>query len=148
MNKAKNNKKRIAGFSMIELMAVLIVIGLLGGLVALNIGNFTDRGRITTTRAKLKNLHGAVNQFKSDTGRYPSEEEGLIILIEDPGDVSNYPEGGYIETTEIPLDGWDNEFYYELYPPSGKPFHILSFGADGEPGGEGVNADLSSTDAY
>ena len=134
------------GFSLVELMAVLVILGLLGGIVAFNIGNFTDRGRKTSTISNLNVLHNAVVQFKMDTGRYPTAEEGLTVLIEDPGDVVNYPEGGYLNKTELPKDGWNNDFYYEEYPPDGKPFRIVSFGADGEPGGEGYDADLYSTD--
>jgi general secretion pathway protein G len=83
-----------------------------------------------------------------DTGRFPSEEMGLEELLEQPGDVENYEPGGYLETTEIPKDGWGNEFIYELFPESGKPFVIKSLGADGEEGGEDYDTDLHSTDAY
>jgi general secretion pathway protein G len=83
-----------------------------------------------------------------DTGRFPSEDGGLMELVEQPGDVENWEPGGYLETTEIPKDGWGNEFIYERFPESGKPFVIKSLGADGEEGGEDYDADLYSTDAY
>ena len=92
-------------------------------------------------------VHQAVQQFKMDTGRYPTEEEGLNALITQPTDVQGWQSGGYLDTTDIPLDGWRNPFVYELYPESGKPFVIKSFGADGQEGGEGENLDLLSTDA-
>jgi general secretion pathway protein G len=135
------------GFTMVELMAMLIIIGLLATLVATKVASKIDEARVTTTKANLKTLHMAVNQFKMTTGRFPTEEEGLLALIEAPTDVENYEEGGYLETTEIPKDGWGNDFYYELYPESGKPFVIISWGADGEEEGEGHDADLYSTDA-
>jgi len=106
------------------------------------------KARVTTTMANLKILHIAVNQFKMDTGRFPSEEEGLKALIEQPSDVKNWEPGGYLETRQIPKDIWGNDFIYELYPESGKPFVIKSLGADGEEGGEGYDADLLSTEAY
>ena len=88
------------------------------------------------------------DQFKLDTGRFPSEEAGLIELIEPPTDVPYFEPGGYLETTEVPLDSWGNEFDYLLNPESGKAFVIISYGADGEPDGEGYEADLYSTDAF
>jgi len=90
-------------------------------------------------------LHVAVNQFYMDAARYPTEDEGLMALIEQPSDVSTTWEGGYLETTEIPKDGWGNDFIYELYPERGKQFVIRSAGPDGE---EGTEDDLLSTDPY
>jgi len=135
-------------FTMVELMAVLVIIGLLAGVVALNVIGKIDKAKVTTTKANLKMLHNAVTQFKLDTGRFPTEEENLSVLVEQPSDVINYPEDGYLETTELPMDAWKNEFIFELYPDSGKRFVIISYGADGEEGGEGNDADLFSTDAY
>ena len=136
------------GFTMVELMAMLIIIGLLATLVVTKVATKIDQARATTTKANLKSLHAAVNQFKMDTGRFPSEEVGLIELVEQPGDVISYAPGGYLETTEITRDGWGREFIYERFPESGKPFVIKSLGADGEEGGEDYDADLLSTDAY
>jgi general secretion pathway protein G len=146
MKKRKREVRK--GFTMIELMAVLIILGLLFTLVATRVADQIDKARVTTTKANLKALHTAVNQFKMDTGRFPSEEEGLMALIEQPSDITTYPPGGYLETTEITKDGWGNDFIYELFPESGKPFVIKSLGADGEEGGEDYDADLLSTDAY
>jgi general secretion pathway protein G len=145
----KKRKRKIRyGFTMIELMAMLIIIGLLATLVVTKVATKIDQARVTTTKANLKLLHNAVNQFKMDTGRFPTEEEGLMALVEQPSDVTRYEPGGYLETTEIPKDGWGNDFIYELSPETGKSFVIKSLGADGEEGGEGNNADLYSTDAY
>jgi general secretion pathway protein G len=129
-------------------MAVLIILGLLAAVVVRNFVGQTDKARVTTTKASLRLLQSAVNQFKMDTGRLPTEDEGLTVLIVPPDDVADYPPGGYIETTELPKDAWGNDFIYELYPESGKPFVIKSLGADGQEGGEGYDADLLSTDAY
>ncbi len=148
MARKKKNRHARPGFTMVELMAMLIIIGLLATLVVTKVASKIDQARVTTTKANLKMLHSAVNQFKMDTGRYPTEEEGLLALIEEPSDVVGWEPGGYLETTEVPLDGWNNEFVYELEPASGKPFVIMSYGADGEEGGEGYDADLYSTDAF
>ena len=133
---------------MVELMAMLIIIGLLATLVITRVAGQIDKARVTTTKANLKALHAAVNQFKMDTTRWPSEDAGLMELVEEPTDVENWQPGGYLETTEITTDGWGREFIYERFPESGKAFAIISLGADGEEGGEEYDADLSSTDAF
>jgi general secretion pathway protein G len=147
MTGKKRKKSTRYGFTMVELMAMLIIIGLLATLVVTKVASKIDQARVTTTKANLKALHTAVNQFKMDTGRFPTEEEQLKALVEQPTDVENWEPGGYLETTEVPKDGWGREFIYQLYPESGKPFVIKSLGADGQEGGEGNDADLLSTDA-
>jgi len=145
----KRRKRRLEkGFTMIELMAVLIILGLLATVLVRNFMGQTDKARVTTTKVNLRLLHSAVTQFKMDTGQFPTEEEGLMVLIEPPLELENYQPGGYLETTEIPKDGWGRDFVYRLWPESGKPFAIISYGADGEEGGEGYDTDLYSTDAY
>ncbi len=141
----KKRKKRIRyGFTMVELMAMLIIIGLLATLVVTKVASKIDQARLVTTKANLKMLHSAVNQFKMDTGRFPAEDVGLIELIQQPSDVNTFEQGGYLETTELPKDGWGRDFIYEVFPESGKPFVIRSAGPDGE---EGTEDDLLSTDA-
>ncbi len=136
-----------SGFTMVELMAVLIILGLLAALVVGNFVGTTDRGKVVQTKANLKTLHNAVKQFYMDCGRWPSEDVGLEELIEQPPDVENWQPDGYLDTTEVPKDAWGRDFYYERYPESGKPFVIISWGADGQEGGEDFDADLKSTDA-
>jgi general secretion pathway protein G len=148
MRTRKRSRSARTGFTMVELMAVLIILSLLFTLVATRVADQIDRARVTTTKANLKSLHTAVNQFKMDTGRYPTEDEGLDALINMPSDVMSYPVGGYLETTEVTKDGWARDFIYELWPDDTTAFRIVSLGADGEEGGEGYDDDLYSTDAY
>jgi general secretion pathway protein G len=144
----KENRKQRAkgGFTMVELMAVLIILGLLAGVVVKSFIGQVDIAKVNTTKASLKLLHSAINEYHMNTGRWPGEDEGLYVLVEPPTDGTNWPSGGYLETTDIPPDGWGNEFKYELYPESGKPFVIKSLGADGQEEGEDYDADLLSTD--
>jgi len=135
------------GFTMVELMAMLIIIGLLATLVVKKVSSQVAKARVITTKANLKILSSAVNQFKMDTDRYPSEDMGLLDLIDQPTDLPEgvWEPGGYLDTTDLPLDAWHNDFLFQLYPESGKQFVIISFGPDGE---EGTEDDLYSTDAY
>jgi len=146
MTEKKTRKHVKKGFTMVELMAMLIIIGLLATVAVKKVADRISDARITTTKANLKILHDAVNQFRMDTGQYPSEDMGLLDLVEQPMDLpeGTWPMGGYLETTDLPKDGWGNDFYYQLYPESGKPFVIISFGPDRE---EGTEDDLYSTDA-
>ena len=141
----RNAKRR--AFTMIEIMAVIVIIGILAGIVAVSVVGKIDKARVISTKASLKMLHSAVIQFKLDTGRYPTEEAGLQELIEQPTDVTGWNTGGYLETTSLPKDAWGNDFVHQLLPESGKPFVIISYGANGEEGGEGYDTDLYSTDA-
>lgn len=140
----RQTKKK--AFTLVELMAVLLIIALLAGVAAKSFMGTTEKAKVTTTKATLKSLHGAVNMFKLDTGRYPTEDMGLLELVEQPTDVTGWAQGGYLETTSVPQDAWKNEFIYQLNPESGKPFVIISYGADGKEGGEGNDYDLYSTD--
>jgi general secretion pathway protein G len=146
MTRNKRRKRIRNGFTMVELMAMLIIIGLLATLVVTKVASQVDKSRLITTKANLKMLHSSVNQFRMDTGQYPSEDMGLLDLVQQPMDLPDgtWQTGGYLETTELPPDGWGNEFIFQLYPESGKQFVIISFGPDGE---EGTEDDLYSTDA-
>jgi general secretion pathway protein G len=140
-------RKSGKAFTIIEVMAVIVIIGILAGIVAVNVVGRIDKARVISTKANLKMLHSAVIQFKLDTGRYPTEEAGLEELIVQPTDVTGWNAGGYLQSTSLPKDAWGHDFIYQLSPESGKAFVIISYGADGEEGGEGINADLYSTDA-
>lgn len=144
--KEYRKRRTRSGFTMVELMAVLIILGLLFGVVVRNFVGHTDNAKKVTSKSSLRILHTAVNEFKMNTGRFPTEDEGLRALVEQPTDVQNWPAGGYLDTTDIPKDGWGNDFIYELNPTNGKPFVVKSLGADGQEGGEGNDADLLSTD--
>ena len=145
--KVRNRKVARKGFTLVELIAVIIILSLLATVAIKNFAGQTDKARVVTTRANIKILNESVLQFKMDTGQYPNEEDGLSALVVEPVDATGWQIGGYLGSTEVPTDAWGNEFIYILNPESGKPFVIISYGADGEPEGEDYNADLASTDA-
>ncbi len=136
----KHLRKR-KGFTLVELMAVLMIVALLAGLAAKSFMGQTEKAKVIATKATLK-------MFKLDTGRYPSEDMGLEELVVQPSDVDGWNPEGYLESTNVPRDAWKNEFVYMLNPESGKPFVIISYGADGKEGGEegSYDWDLWSTD--
>jgi general secretion pathway protein G len=142
-----HREKRCGGFTILEIMAVVIIIGTLAGIVAFNVFGKIEDAKIKATKASLKVLDDAVTLFKLDTGRFPTEEEGLKALVEKPTDVTTWSEGGYLKTKQVPKDAWGHDFVYHLNPESGQPFEVMSYGSDGQEGGEGKDADLRSTDA-
>jgi len=144
----KRTRRNRYGFTIMEIMAVIIIMGILASVVAVNVMGKIEKARVIATKSQLKTLHSAVKSFYLDTGRYPSEEYGLDELVEQPVDVEGYQAGGYLETSNIPKDAWGEEFIYQLNPESGKAFVIISLGADREEGGEDNDTDLYSTDAF
>ena len=142
IQKRRNNAR---GFTLMEVMAVLVIIALIAGLAARSFMGSTEKAKVIATKATLSTLHGAVNMFKLDTGHYPSEEVGLIELVERPMDLDGWAPGGYLEQTVVPKDAWGNDFVYIRNPESGKPFVIISYGADGQEGGEDHDRDIEST---
>lgn len=142
---AKNTNR--SAFTLVEIIAVLVILSLLAAVAIKNVTGKIDKAKVMQTKVNLAVLDEAVQQFKMDTGRFPTEEEGLWALIEQPTDVNNWEPGGYLQSTELPTDAWGHEFIFQLNPDSGKPFVIISYGADDEPEGEDYDTDLYSTDA-
>ncbi|RFF26540.1 MULTISPECIES: type II secretion system major pseudopilin GspG [unclassified Wenzhouxiangella] len=129
-----------SGFSLIELLVVLIILGLIAGLVVPNIMQRGEDAKLRAADAEVQRLSMAVDEFYLDNGRPPEE---LRELIEKPGDATNW-NGPYVNDSNL-KDPWDNAYQYR-YPGEHRSFDIWSHGADGSPGGEGANADIKSWD--
>ncbi len=136
-----------AGFTLIELMVVIIILGLLAAIVMPRIVGQTDQARYGVAQAQMRILEDALKRYKLDNGVFPSTEQGLEALVRKPavGVIPRgWPEGGYLDKTELPRDPWQNAYIY-ISPGQHSPdYDIRSLGADGAEGGEGYNADLES----
>lgn len=134
------------GFTLIELMVVIVILGVLAGLIIPRIMGRPEEARRMKARIQIESIETALKLYKLDNGSYPSTEQGLEALVEAPS-VGQLPkawrDGGYLEKGRVPKDPWENEFIY-LSPGANSDFDLISYGADGEPGGEDVNADVNN----
>lgn len=138
-----------AGFTLIEMMVVVAILGLLITIVGVNLIGNVDKARATKAMAQIKNFEAALDLYQLDNAVYPITEQGLKALVEKPS-VGETPccwrEGGYLRNTnQVPLDPWNHEYVY-LAPGTKGPYDIISYGADGRPAGDGKNADITNWD--
>lgn len=132
------------GFTLIEIMVVVVILGILAAVVVPRLLDRPDEARITKAKTDIKGIEQALGMFKLDSGFYPTTEQGLAALVEKPtvGRIpGKFQEGGYLK--KVPVDPWGSPYVF-LSPGIHDNFDIISYGADGEPGGEGKNADINS----
>jgi general secretion pathway protein G len=132
---------REAGFTLIELMIVLFILGLLAALVAPRLMGRVGAAKQKTTQTQIQLLATALDLYHLDVGRYPSTEEGLNALKEKPGSAAAW--GGPYLDKDIPKDPWGRPYVYKC-PGDHGPYDLMSLGADGAPGGDGENRDISN----
>jgi general secretion pathway protein G len=133
--------KRRAGFTLLELLVVIVIIGLLAGFVAPRYFSQVGKSEIQVARAQIDAFEKALDQYRLDTRRYPNAEQGLKALIEKP---SNEPQwnGPYLRK-DVPLDPWGRPYVYKAPGAKGE-YDLLSYGKDGQPGGTGEAADVTN----
>jgi len=130
-------RRRSQGFTLIEIMAVVLIIGLLSTIVGVSIFAQVDKGRVTTASAQISNLEAVLELYRMDNANYPTTEEGLEALVTE--------DGKYIQKRRIPPDPWGNPYQYEQPGQyNSNSFDLWSHGADGQSGGDGVNADVGN----
>ncbi len=143
-----NTRKRntTAGFTLIELMVVVVIIGILAGLIVPRIIGSDDKAREAKARMQIESIETALKLYKLDNGAFPTTEQGLRALVEAPT-AGNLPkswrQGGYLEKGKVPKDPWNNDYIY-VCPGSHSDFDLISYGADSEAGGEGKNKDINN----
>jgi general secretion pathway protein G len=138
--------RRESGFTLIEIMVVVFILALLAGIVVPKIMGRTDEARRTAAKVQVKNIEEGLHLYKLDSGVYPSTEQGLSALVTKPSIGSipqHWREGGYLP--KLPKDPWNHDYVY-ISPGAHGDFDLMSYGGDGEPGGEGKDADVQSWD--
>jgi general secretion pathway protein G len=130
------------GITLIEMLVVVVIIGLFAGIVGVRLFSRAEDAKRTAARTQISNFSGALGLYKLDTGTFPSTEAGLQALRVKPNNVTSWA-GPYLQQ-DIPLDPWNRPYLYKFPGEHGDEPDVISLGADGEPGGEGNNADIVS----
>jgi len=146
MTRTRRNaeSRRAGGFTLVEMIAVLVIIGLIVVVAIPQISNAIERARQTSAKAQTQQMLNGVERFNMDVSRYPTDEEGLMALLQRPAEADGW-DGPYIRNwTLIPKDPWKGEYGYTLFTDdTGRDYpKVISLGKDKEPGGRGLNADI------
>ena len=139
--------RRQAGFTLIELMVVIVILGLLAAIVMPRVVGQTDKARYEQAKVQMRILEDSLKRYKLDSGRFPTTEQGLEALVRQPTTgilPRNWQAGGYLDKPEVPIDPWGNNYIYISPGQHGPDYDLKSFGADGLEGGEGYDADIES----
>jgi general secretion pathway protein G len=138
--------RRDSGFTLIEIMVVLVIIAILGALIAPQILGQVDEARIKATKLDIRSLSTALDMYQMDNFRYPTTDQGLEALVRKPDDpsVRNWRAQGYLRSKTVPKDQWGNDYIYLQPGQHGGGYDLYTLGADGQPGGEGTDEDLGN----
>ena len=144
--KLKKDGRRLRGFSFIEVMVVIIILGLLSSVVGVYLFDSAEKAKADATKTQIRGLETALDLYRLHNSRYPSSEQGLNALLERPevGLIPKNWNGPYLRGNKLPEDGWDSPFKY--ISENGNDYEIISLGADGVDGGIDLDADISSSD--
>ena len=145
-NKSYNCIADTRGFTLIELMVVMVILGILASMIVPRIMDRPEEARRTKAAVDIQALEQALQMYKLDNGQYPTTEQGLQALVEAPSVgrlAKRWRKGGYLDKSRVPKDPWDNDFVY-ISPGLHGDYDLISYGADGEPGGEGPDADINN----
>jgi len=142
MSQRNRRRRGEAGVTLIEMLVVVTIIGLFVALVGPKLWSNVDKAKITAARAQIQNFGAALGTYKLDNGNFPTSEQGLQALRARPGDATQW-NGPYMPL-DVPKDPWGHDYVYKFPGDHGDEPDIVSYGADGQPGGDGVNADIVS----
>lgn len=141
-SRLERTSARQTGFTLMEIMVVVVILGILAALVAPNVFRRVDDARVTKAKQDIRSFETALNLYRMDNFKVPTNDQGLQALVTKPADVKgSWPEGGYINGMR--KDPWGNDYHYR-YPGSHGEYDLFTYGADGEEGGEGPNADIGN----
>lgn len=143
---ASKKRKTQRGVTLVELLVVLAILALISAIVVINVLPARDQAAVDKARIDIGVLETALDQYRLDMMNYPTTQQGLEALINQPADVRNstrYRPGGYLRGS-IPSDPWGNPYEYRIPGERGGAYDLFSYGADGEPGGEGLDADIGN----
>jgi general secretion pathway protein G len=129
------------GFTLIELMIVVVILGILATIIMPRMLNRPEQARRMKAKVDIRNIESALALFKTDTGRFPTTSEGLEALVSDPG-IKGYSSNGYLD--KVPVDPWGSRYVYICPGAAGRDYDLASYGKDGEQGGAEDNADIES----
>jgi len=138
-----------SGFSLLEVLIAVLIVTILATVVGVKLIPRLGQAKVAAARAQLVNFRTGLKLYRMDNGQLPTQEQGLDALCVVPSLApvpSKYPVGGYLESRLVPFDPWGNEYVYLVPGSYDEPYEIISYGADGEPGGEQEEADISSSD--
>ena len=138
--------KKQNGFTLIEVIVVLVILGILASIVAPNVIGNVDKSRVVKAKQDIRAIESALQMYRVDNFRYPTTDQGLQALVEKPSSgtvAKNWQKGGYIP--KLPKDPWQNEYQF-ISPGESGDYDIYTLGADGVPGGEDYNKDISNQD--
>ena len=135
-------KQRARGFTLIELLVVLVILGLLGSIVGPRVMKYLSKAKTDSARLQIQDFAATLDHYKLELGRYPTTDEGLKALVEQPSNAEGW-NGPYLKKKEVPKDPWGNEFSYR-FPGQHGEFDVYSLGADNAEGGDGENKDVAS----
>jgi len=141
MTKQERKRFHTSGFTLIELMIVIVILGLLATIVMPKILNRPEQARRMKAKVEICNIESALTLFKIDTGRFPTTSEGLEVLVKDPG-MKGYNSDGYLD--KVPTDPWGRKYIYICPGVHSRDYDLESYGKDGEDGGTGDNVDIES----
>jgi len=141
---SRHRRRRARGFTLIEIMVVVIIIGLLAAVIVPTVMGRVDDARIAKAKQDIQSLETALTMYRLDNSKYPTSEQGLTALVTQPTDpsIKHWRPGGYLQ--HVSKDPWGNEYQY-VYPGThGREYDLFSLGADGAPGGDGIDADIGN----
>ncbi len=141
-NRSLSRRKGSAGFTLMELLVVLAILGLLMGLVGPQLINQLGGAKTKTAGLQIKDLEQALEMYKIDVGRFPATDQGLTALVQKPSNANGW-NGPYLKGKEVPLDPWGHEYHYK-YPGDHSDVDVFTYGQNGAPGGEGEDTDVGN----